>query len=124
MINSILYSNKVSNRIQNIKFKKEKNNIKNNIFSKQLKIDTNVKSSNKIKQKKKLYNTCIDMESLMWKQVLNSMKKTINKYNLVDGGQAEKIFTDFLYDEYSTMMAKNTNTKIAETIYNQLSKAI
>ena len=29
------------------------------------------------KQEKKLYNSCVEMESLLWKQVLNTMKKTI-----------------------------------------------
>ncbi len=73
------------------------------------------------KQESKLYNSCVDLESLLWKQVLNSMKQTVNKYKLFDGGQAEEIFTDFLYDEYSTMMSKNSNTGIATQVYKQLS---
>ena len=73
------------------------------------------------KQEKKLYGSCVEMESLLWKQVLNTMKKTINQYKLFDGGQAEEIFTDFLYDEYSSMMAKNSGTGIASQIYRQLS---
>ncbi len=73
------------------------------------------------KQEKKLYNSCVEMESLLWKQVLNTMKKTINQYKLFDGGQAEEIFTDFLYDEYASMMAKNSGTGIASQIYRQLS---
>ena len=73
------------------------------------------------KQEKKLYNSCLVMESLLWKQVLNTMKKTINQYKLFDGGQAEEIFTDFLYDEYASMMAKNSGTGIAPQIYRQLS---
>ena len=73
------------------------------------------------KQEKKLYSTCVEMESLLWKQVLNSMKKTINKYKLLDGGQGEEIFTDFLYDEYSSMMAKNSATGISVELYKQLS---
>jgi peptidoglycan hydrolase FlgJ len=72
-------------------------------------------------KEKKLYNSCVDMESLLWKQVLNEMKKTINKYKLIDGGQAEDIFTDFLYDEYSSMMSKNANTKISAQLFKQLS---
>ena len=73
------------------------------------------------KQEKKLYGSCVEMESLLWKQVLNTMKKTINQYKLFDGGQAEEIFTDFLYDEYASMMAKNSGTGIASQIYRQLS---
>lgn len=73
------------------------------------------------KQEKKLYNSCIEMESLLWKQVLNTMKKTINKYKLFDGGQAEEIFSDFLYDEYASMMAKNSSSGISTQLYKQLS---
>jgi Rod binding domain-containing protein len=40
---------------------------------------------------------------------------------LIDGGQTEEIFTDFLYDEYATNMAKNSNSKISETLFRQLS---
>lgn len=70
---------------------------------------------------KKLYDSCIEMESLLWKQMLNAMKKTINKTKLLDGGQTEEIFTDFLYDEYAMNMAKNANSKITDTLFRQLS---
>ena len=73
------------------------------------------------KDESKLYDSCVEMESLLWKQMLNTMKKTINKTKLLDGGQTEEIFTDFLYDEYATNMAKNSNSKISETLFRQLS---
>ena len=59
---------------------------------------------------KELYGHCVEMESFLWKQVLNSMKETINKHKLIDGGQSEQIFTDFLYGEYSMMMAQRSGT--------------
>lgn len=99
----------------------------NNDFKTMLADISNKKTTQDIKEKKlnkvekKLYKSCVEMESLLWKQVLNSMKKTINKYKLLDGGQGEEIFSDFLYDEYSKMMAKNSNTNIADTLYKQLS---
>jgi Rod binding domain-containing protein len=70
---------------------------------------------------RKLYNTCTEMESLLWKQVLTAMRKTTGKHKLIDGGQAEEIFTDFLYDEYSMNMAKNAGTGIARVMFEQLS---
>ncbi|OHD05368.1 MAG: hypothetical protein A2086_08550 [Spirochaetes bacterium GWD1_27_9] len=73
------------------------------------------------KREKKLHDSCIDLESLLWKQVLKEMKKTINKYKLIDGGQAEEIFSDFLYDEYATMIAKNSSTRISDELFKQLS---
>jgi len=84
------------------------------------KIDT--KSMNP--RQKKLYNTCVDMEGLLWKQVLGAMRKTIGKHKLIDGGQGEEVFKDFLYDEYADMMAKHGSSKVAETMYNQLSKGV
>lgn len=79
-------------------------------------------NQNKLTKKgKKLYNTCVEMESLLWKQVLSTMKKTINKYKLIDGGQGEEFFTDFLYDEYAMMLAKNSSSNIAGNIFMQLS---
>ena len=49
------------------------------------------------------------------------MKKTINKYKLIDGGPAEEIFTDFLYDEYSMLCAKSSSN-LATIMFKQLSK--
>lgn len=73
------------------------------------------------KDESKLYDSCVEMESLLWKQMLNAMKKTINKTKLIDGGQTEEIFTDFLYDEYASGIAKTSNSKISETLFKQLS---
>lgn len=81
------------------------------------KIDT----SKLTKEESKLYDSCVEMESLLWKQMLNAMKKTINKTKLIDGGQTEEIFTDFLYDEYASNIAKTSNSKISETLFKQLS---
>lgn len=125
------------NSYQNMTDFTEMSNIKSNINSSksnsnqirsfQTLLDEKICVNNRIneqqlnKQEKKLYDSCVDLESILWKQVLNSMKQTINKYKLFDGGQAEEIFTDFLYDEYSTMMSKNSNTGIATQVYKQLS---
>ena len=49
------------------------------------------------------------------------MRKTVNKYKLIDGGTAEEIFTDFLYDEYSMLCAKSSSN-LAATMYKQLSR--
>ena len=80
-------------------------------------VDTNKLNSDD----KKLYDSCVEMESLLWKQMLNAMKKTINKTKLIDGGQTEEMFTDFLYDEYATSMAKNSHSDISKTLFRQMS---
>jgi Rod binding domain-containing protein len=72
-------------------------------------------------KEKKLFTACEEMESLLWKQVLNEMKKTINQYRLTEESQAENIFSDFLYDEYAGMLSKNSNTGISDEMFKQLS---
>ncbi len=91
------------------------------LFQEKLNKDGSVNENSLDNKDKKLYKACLDLESLLWKQVLNEMKKTTNKYKLLDGGQGEEIFTDFLYDEYASMMSKNANTKISDTLFKQLS---
>jgi Rod binding domain-containing protein len=117
-----ILENKKSKIINNKNSKSDKS------FSRLLneKLDKNGKVDvNKLDAKdKKLYSACVDFESLLWKQVLNSMKATVGKYKLLDGGQTEEIFTDFLYDEYSNMMAKRSQTDIATTIFKELSRGI
>ncbi|MBP7552358.1 MAG: rod-binding protein [Spirochaetes bacterium] len=93
------------------------------IFNEKLDKNGKVVTSKLDADEKKLFSACEEMESLLWKQVLNSMKKTINKHKLLDGGQAEEIFSDFLYDEYASMMSKNAGTGISTELYKQLSGA-
>ncbi len=73
---------------------------------------------------KKLKDACRDFESLFIKQMLDSMKKTVNKSGLLDGGMAEDIFEDMLYDEYATKMADTANLGIAKMMYKQLSAGL
>lgn len=86
----------------------------------ELKQNEKVSEKNLTPKGKKLYDTCVEMESLLWKQVLNTMKKTVGKYKLIDGGQGEEIFKDFLYDEYAMLMAKESRTGLSDTIFKQL----
>ena len=72
-------------------------------------------------REKKLYDSCVELESFLWKNVLKAMRQTINKYKLIDGGPAEEIFTDFLYDEYSMLCAKSSSD-LASTMFKQLSQ--
>ena len=70
----------------------------------------------------KLFDACKDFESIFIKQMLDSMKKTVNKGTMLKGGYAEKIYEDMLYDEYAKKMAKTANFGIADTLYRQLAK--
>ena len=75
-------------------------------------------------QNEKLRQACEDFESIFIKQMLKSMKKTINKSGMFDGGFAEEIYDDMLYDEYAKKMTKTAGFGIAETLYKQLSGGV
>jgi Rod binding domain-containing protein len=67
-----------------------------------------------------LYKVCLEFEAIFIKQMLNSMRKTVEKSGLLDGGLAEDFFEDMLYDEYAKKMASTANFGLAAMIYGQL----
>jgi peptidoglycan hydrolase FlgJ len=71
----------------------------------------------------KLREVCEDFEAIFVKQMLNAMKSTINKTGLNDGGFAEEIYDDMLYDEYAAKISKNAGLGIADSLYRQLAAA-
>ncbi len=69
----------------------------------------------------KLKEACRDFEALFIKQMLDTVRKTVNKTDMLDGGMAEDIFEDMLYDEYSKSMADTGSFGIAKMMYQELS---
>lgn len=82
---------------------------------------SNPPNSGEIDKNGKLYQVSQEFESIFIKQMLNVMRKTVNKSGLIDGGMAEEIFEDMLYDEYALNMAKTAQFGLADSIYRQLS---
>jgi Rod binding domain-containing protein len=74
------------------------------------------------KQQKKLWDTCIEAESLFVNKMLKEMRKSIDKGEWLHGGFAEEIFEDMLYDEYSLQISKNSNLGFAKMLYSELSR--
>ena len=68
----------------------------------------------------KLYELCLDLESFLIKNLLNSMRNTVQKSGLVDDSFAGKMYEDMLYDEYSKDFTRNANFGLAEQAYRQL----
>jgi len=61
-----------------------------------------------------------EFESLFAKQMLDSMRATLNPdTDLFYGGMAEDIFQDMLYEEYARMMSKTGSLGVADIIYAQ-----
>ena len=69
----------------------------------------------------KLKKACSDVEAIFIKQMLDSMRKTVQKNSLLDGGMAEGIFEDMLYDKYANKMSETAHFGIKDILYKQLS---
>jgi len=72
------------------------------------------------RQDAKLKESCLQLEGLLLKQMLNAMRKSVEKTGFIDGGQAEEIFTDMLYDTYADEMSRAQTLGLSRTIYEQL----
>src|SRR6056297_1958186 len=73
-------------------------------------------------EKDRLKEICSDFQAIFVKQMLDSMRKTVNKSGLLEGGQAEEIFEDMLYDEYAQSISKNGDIGLDDMLYKQLSR--
>ena len=82
--------------------------------------DSSIQGKRSVRDKK-LYGVCQDFEAIFIKQMLNAMRKTVDKSGLIDGGMAEEIFEDMLYDEYAKKMSRTARFGLAEILYDQLS---
>ncbi len=71
---------------------------------------------------KKMKQACSDFESILIKQMLDSMRKTVQKTSLIGGGMAEDIFEDMIYDEYAKKMSKTGDFGIKDILYKELSR--
>ena len=72
-------------------------------------------------EEEKLRQATKDFEALFIKQMLNSMRKTVDKSGLLDGGMGQEVFEDMLYDEYAKEMARTANLGISEMTFKELS---
>lgn len=61
-----------------------------------------------------------DFESLFLEIVLKSMRGTVSKSGLVDGGNGEEIFRSMLDGEYAKSMASQGTSGLADSIANQM----
>ena len=84
-------------------------------------------SENKIAPKnKELYDVCVDFEALFIKQMLDSMRKTVERTSFSDSptdNASRDFFEDMLYDNYAKKIAETANLGIAKMMYLQLYKS-
>ena len=78
-----------------------------------------------IDRKGELYKACQDFEALFVKQMLDSMRKTVNKSDdMLGGGMGQDVFEGMLYDEYAKKMAQTARFGLADMIYRQVSSKL
>ena len=69
-----------------------------------------------------LKEACREFEAIFIEQMLKSMRKTVNKSGLMDGGMAEGIFEDMLYENYAQKMSKSADLGLSDMLYRQISQ--
>lgn len=78
-------------------------------------------STTKIDKESKLYEACQDFQSVFIKQMLDTMRKTVDKsQSLMQPNEGEKVFEDMLYDEYSKKMSRSAGFDLADNLYKQM----
>lgn len=71
---------------------------------------------------KKLWETCIEVESLFVAKMFKEMRNSVDKSDWLSGGFAEEIFEDMLYDEYALQLSKNSSLGMAKMAYDEMSR--
>jgi flagellar protein FlgJ len=69
---------------------------------------------------KKLFEQCQALETFLMKTLLDGMRKTVEKSELIDTGFAGGMYEDMLYDEYAKSFAENAGFGLAELAYLEL----
>jgi flagellar protein FlgJ len=69
----------------------------------------------------KLFEQCQALETFLIKNLITSMRSTVQKSELLETGFAGKMYEDMLYDEYAKEFSKNANFGFAELAYLELS---
>ena len=73
-----------------------------------------------IDKEDKLYELCMELETFLIKNLIKSMRSTVQKAKLIDTGFAGEIYEDMLYDEYAKSFTKNAGLGFAEMAYREL----
>lgn len=86
-------------------------------------LSNSISSPNFEPKDKELYAVCTQFEAIFIKQMLDAMRKTVDRTPISDSvtsGTGRDFFEDMLYDEYAKDMAKTANFGIAKMAYMQL----
>ncbi|MCL2441154.1 MAG: rod-binding protein [Treponema sp.] len=80
------------------------------------------RDSKGIDKEDKLYQLCLELETFLVKNLLTSMRNTVQKSGFIDESFAGKMYEDMLYEEYAKDYTRNANFGLAEQAYRQLKR--
>jgi len=86
--------------------------------------DTPARSGKASREEKRLWEACIEMESLLVGKMLKVMRNTVDKTGWINGGHAEEIFEDMLYDEYALSLSRNSNLGLSKMLYDEMKRRL
>jgi len=72
------------------------------------------------KELAKIRESAQEFEAIFLETMLKSMRDSVQKSGLIDGGNAEKMYESMLDSEYAKQMSAQSMTGIAENIEKQL----
>lgn len=104
--------------------KKYENNSSAFRIPKDSEITEDINPTKREKELERLKSVCKDFEALMLNEMFKSMRNTVNKTKLVDGGMAEDIFEDMLYDEYAKEFSKSEKIGLSQMLYKHMERYI
>jgi len=76
------------------------------------------------KDEKKLKKACSDLEAIFVNMMFKQMRNTVQKSGLFDGGSAEEMYEDMLFDKYAEEVSKGKGTGLGDVLFKQLSKSM
>ena len=123
-MNDSLKSSKSNSTFEEALQKEVNESIQGRVSTSSIRLPQNIKAEVAADPyRKKLFDASVEFESIFVKMMLSQMKKSVEKSGLINGGHAEEIFDDMLYDEYAKNISKTESLGIAEEIYKSLSKS-
>lgn len=73
---------------------------------------------------KRLYRACVEFEAIFVKQMLDSMRNTVPKGGLFDGGMSREIFEDRLYGSYAEKISEIAGLGLARQMFEQIKETL
>ncbi len=91
--------------------------------SKKIALQKKASQLKKAKEDKELKEACKDFEAILLNYMLKSMRNTVEKSDILNGGLKQEIFESMYDQEIATHIAhSNKNTGLGDMLYKQLNK--